>query len=205
MLLGLRFDCLQGLNAHPEFAERFVDVLSKETQTEFKSAKNKFEVISSHDHIADYHGSLNTAATSLFKIANDIRFLGSGPRCGFQELYLPENEAGSSIMPGKVNPTQCEALAMVCVQVLGNNTTVSLANSSGHFQLNTFKPLLAYTTLQSTRLLADASMSFSKNCVDGIKPNLKTLQRNVENAVMTVTALSPRIGYDCMRLNSKSC
>lgn len=152
--------------------------------------KNQFEALAAHDAIVEAHGALNTVAVSLMKIANDIRFLGSGPRCGLGELSLPENEPGSSIMPGKVNPTQCEAMTMVCAQVMGNNTTVSIAGSNGHFELNVFKPVLIKNLLQSIRLLADASNSFTKNCVVGIKANEKKINSIMNESLMLVTGKS---------------
>lgn len=154
------------------------------------SKKNQFEALAAHDAIVEAHGALNTVAVSLMKIANDIRFLGSGPRCGLGELSLPENEPGSSIMPGKVNPTQCEAMTMVCAQVMGNNTTVSIAGSNGHFELNVFKPVLIKNLLQSIRLLADASNSFTKNCVVGIKANEKKINSIMNESLMLVTGKS---------------
>ena len=160
------------------------------------SAPNKFEALAAHDAMVFSHGALNTAAASLFKIANDIRFLGSGPRAGLGELALPENEPGSSIMPGKVNPTQCEAMTMVCVQVMGNQTAMTVAGSQGHFELNVFNPVMAYNFLQSCRLLADASISFTDNCVVGIQAREDNIRQGVERSLMLVTALAPRIGYD---------
>ena len=162
----------------------------------FITAPNKFEALAAHDALVELSGALNTVAVSLFKIANDIRFLGSGPRSGLGELALPENEPGSSIMPGKVNPTQCEALTMVCCQVMGNNTTVSVAGSQGHFELNVYKPVMIYNVLQSIRLLADGCVSFTDNCVVGIKPNRKQIEQLMERSLMLVTALAPKIGYD---------
>ena len=144
----------------------------------------------------EFSGSLNTVASSLFKIANDIRLLGSGPRAGLGEIEIPENEPGSSIMPGKVNPTQCEAMTMLCTQVMGNHTSITIGNSQGHFELNVFKPLIAYNLLQSIKLLSDGCKSFEKNCVSGIKPNKKTIQKHLNNSLMLVTALAPVIGYD---------
>jgi fumarate hydratase class II len=162
----------------------------------FTTAPNKFEALAAHDAMVFSHGALNTVAASLFKIANDIRLLGSGPRSGLGELSLPENEPGSSIMPGKVNPTQCEALTQVCVQVFGNNAAVTFADSQGHFELNVYNPVMAYNFLQSVRLLADAAVSFTDNCVVGIRANEATIAALMERSLMLVTALAPKIGYD---------
>ena len=162
----------------------------------FRTAPNKFEALAAHDAYVYAHGALNTVAASLFKIANDIRFLGSGPRSGLGELSLPENEPGSSIMPGKVNPTQCEAMTMVCAQVFGNQTTISFAGSQGHFELNVYKPVMAYAMLQSIRLLADACLSFTDRCVAGITANEDNIKALMERSLMLVTALAPAIGYD---------
>ena len=156
----------------------------------FTSAPNKFEALAAHDAMVFTHGAINTVAASLFKIANDIRFLGSGPRSGLGELNLPENEPGSSIMPGKVNPTQCEALTMVCAQIFGNHTTMTVAGGSGHFELNVFNPVMAYNFLQSVRLMADAAISFTDNCVVGIEPRKDNIKRGLENSLMLVTALN---------------
>ncbi len=185
-----------GLNAKPGFAEKFAEEVAGITKLPFVTAPNKFEALATHDGMVEAHGALNSVGVSLFKIANDIRLLGSGPRSGLGELQLPENEPGSSIMPGKVNPTQCEALTMVCTQVMGNNTTVSLAGSQGHFELNVFKPVIAYNTLQSIRLLADASKSFTEKCVDGITANEDRIADLMSRSLMLVTALAPVIGYD---------
>jgi fumarate hydratase class II len=185
-----------GLNCPPGFAERFAAHVADATGLPFRSAPNKFEALAAHDAYVFVHGALNTLAVSLFKIANDIRFLASGPRSGFGELSLPENEPGSSIMPGKVNPTQSEALTMVCAQVMGNQTTVTIAGSQGHFELNVFKPVLAYAMLQSIRLLADACMSFADHCVVGIEANEERIKELMERSLMLVTALAPKIGYD---------
>ncbi|HDL16531.1 MAG TPA: class II fumarate hydratase, partial [Rhizobiales bacterium] len=185
-----------GLNAKPEFADKFAEEVAKFTRLPFTSAPNKFEALGTHDAMVEISGALNTVAVSLFKIANDIRFLGSGPRSGLGELKLPENEPGSSIMPGKVNPTQCEALTMVCTQVMGNHTTCTIAGSQGHFELNVFKPVIVYGVLQSIRLLADASVSFTDNCVVGIEPDLERIADLMERSLMLVTALAPEIGYD---------
>lgn len=162
----------------------------------FKTAPNKFEALAAHDALVEAHGALNVIASSLMKIANDLRLLGSGPRCGLGELLLPENEPGSSIMPGKVNPTQCEAMTMVCAQVMGNNVAVTVGGSNGHFELNVFKPLIISNVLRSTRLLADASDSFRENCVDGIEANTKRINSLLNESLMLVTALNPHIGYD---------
>jgi fumarate hydratase class II len=185
-----------GLNAHPRFTKLFAKKVAALTRLPFVSAPNKFEALASHGAYAFAHGALNALATDLFKIANDIRLLGSGPRSGLGELILPENEPGSSIMPGKVNPTQCEALTMVCCQVFGNQTTITTGASQGHFELNVYKPVLAHCMLQSIRLLADAARSFTDNCVDGIRANEKRIRELMERSLMLVTALAPTIGYD---------
>jgi len=185
-----------GLNAKPGFAKKFAEEVAAYTKLPFITAPNKFEALATHDAYVEAHGALNTIAASLFKIANDIRFLGSGPRSGLGELSLPENEPGSSIMPGKVNPTQCEALTMVCTQVMGNNTTMTIAGSQGHFELNVYKPVMAYNMLQSLKVLADASVSFADNCVTGIAANEDTIAELMSRSLMLVTALAPKIGYD---------
>ncbi len=185
-----------GLNAPVGFAERFAEHVAEITGLPFRTAPNKFEALAAHDAYVFAHGALNTLAVSLFKIANDIRFLGSGPRSGLGELILPENEPGSSIMPGKVNPTQCEALTMVCAQVMGNNTTMTVAGSQGHFELNVFKPVMAYNMLQSVRLLADSCRSFADNCIAGIEADEERIRELMERSLMLVTALAPKIGYD---------
>jgi fumarate hydratase, class II len=185
-----------GLNAHSQFAQLFADHVADITGLPFVTAANKFEAMAAHDALVEMSGGLNTVAVSLMKIGNDIRFLGSGPRAGLGELVLPANELGSSIMPGKVNPTQCEALTQVCTQVMGNHVTVTVAGSQGHFELNVFKPVIVYNVLQSIRLLADACMSFTGNCVIGIEANAERLTDNVERSLMLVTALNPHIGYD---------
>jgi fumarate hydratase class II len=185
-----------GLNAHPQFAEAFATKVAELTKLPFVSAPNKFEALASHDAMVFLQGALTSLASGLFKIANDIRFLGSGPRSGLGELSLPENEPGSSIMPGKVNPTQAEALTMVCCQVIGNGTTVAMAGSQGHFELNVFKPVIGNAVLQSIRLLADASVSFADNCVVGIQANRDKIAELLERSLMLVTALAPTIGYD---------
>ena len=185
-----------GINSKIGFAEKFADEVAAYTKLPFVTAPNKFEALATHDAMVEAHGALNAVAVSLFKIGNDIRLLGSGPRSGLGELSLPENEPGSSIMPGKVNPTQCEALTMVCAQVMGNNTTVSFAGSQGHFELNVYKPVIAANVLQSIRLLGDAAVSFSDNCVVGIKANEDNIAALMERSLMLVTALAPKIGYD---------
>jgi len=185
-----------GLNAKKGFAEAFAAEVAAITGLPFVTAPNKFEALASHDAMAELHGALNVLAVSVMKIANDIRLLGSGPRCGFGELKLPENEPGSSIMPGKVNPTQAEALTMVCCQVMGNNVSVTVGASNGHFELNVFKPVIIHNVLQSIRLLADASRSFTDNLVVGIEADRERIARLVNESLMLVTALNPRIGYD---------
>jgi fumarate hydratase class II len=185
-----------GLNARPRFAKLFARHVAAITRLPFTSAANKFEALASNDAYVLAHGAINSVATGLFKIANDIRFLGSGPRSGLGELILPENEPGSSIMPGKVNPTQCEAMTMVCCQVFGNHTAITLAGSQGHFELNVFKPVLAYNMLHSIRLMADAARSFTEHCVEGIRADEKRIRELMERSLMLVTALAPRIGYD---------
>jgi fumarate hydratase, class II len=185
-----------GLNAHPQFADRFAAEVAALTNLPFTSAANKFEALASHDALVFTQGALASVAASLFKIANDIRLMGSGPRSGLGEITLPENEPGSSIMPGKVNPTQAEAMTMVCAQVMGNSATVSFAGSQGHFELNVFKPVIANAVLQSIRLLADASISFADNAVAGIEPNRERIAELMERSLMLVTALAPGIGYD---------
>jgi len=185
-----------GLNAKPEFAARFAARIAALTHLPFVSAPNKFEQMAAHDAYVYVHGAVNAAAAALFKIANDIRLLGSGPRSGLGELSLPENEPGSSIMPGKTNPTQAEALTMVCCQVFGNHTAITVAGSQGHFELNVYKPVMAHCMLQSVRLLADAAVSFTDNLVIGIKANEARIAELLERSLMLVTALSPKIGYD---------
>ncbi|MET0313003.1 MAG: class II fumarate hydratase [Hansschlegelia sp.] len=185
-----------GINAKIGFAEGFAAKVAEITDLPFVSAPNKFEALAAHDAYVYAHGALNAVATGLFKIANDIRLLGSGPRSGLGELKLPENEPGSSIMPGKVNPTQCEALTMVCAQVFGNQTTVTFAGSQGHFELNVYKPVLAYAMLQSIRLIADAAVSFADNCVVGIEADETRIADLMSRSLMLVTALAPTIGYD---------
>lgn len=185
-----------GLNAKPGFSEKFAELVASFTELPFVSAPNKFEALAAHDALVEISGVLNTIAVSLNKIANDIRLLSSGPRTGIGELFLPENEPGSSIMPGKVNPTQCEALAMVCAQVMGNHTTVTFAGSQGHLELNTFKPVIIFNVLQSIRLISDAVKSFTKHCVTGIEPDTERIAELLEKSLMLVTALVPRLGYD---------
>lgn len=185
-----------GLNAPIGFAETVAEKIAGITGLPFTTAPNKFEALAAHDAMVFSHGAINTVAASLFKIANDIRFLGSGPRSGLGELALPENEPGSSIMPGKVNPTQCEALTQVCVQVFGNHAAVTFAGSQGHFELNVFNPVMAYNFLQSVRLVADAAISFTDNCVVGIEPRVDNIERGLNNSLMLVTALNGKLGYD---------
>lgn len=185
-----------GLNAHPELSQRVSEELTKIIGIKFVSNPNKFHALTSHDAIVFTHGALKALAANLMKIANDIRFLASGPRCGFGELILPENEPGSSIMPGKVNPTQCEALTMVAVQIMGNDVTIGFAASQGNFELNVFKPVIIYNFLQSLDLLSDAMNSFNIHCVEGIKPDKEKIAYHLNNSLMLVTALSPHIGYE---------
>ena len=193
-----------GLNAKPKFAEVFAEEVKTYTGLPFVTAENKFEALAAHDAFVEMSGMLNTIAAGLYKIANDIRLLGSGPRSGLGELSLPENEPGSSIMPGKVNPTQCEAMTMVCAQVIGNHTTVSFAGSQGHMELNVFKPVLAYNLIQSIRLLTDACISFADNCIQGIEPNRENITTLMERSLMLVTALAPKIGYDNATMVAKT-
>jgi fumarate hydratase, class II len=185
-----------GINTRKGFAENIANEIAKMTGLPFVTAPNKFEALAAHDAMVEISGVLNTIAVSFMKIANDIRFLGSGPRCGFGELVLPENEPGSSIMPGKVNPTQCESLTMICAQVMGNHTTVSIAGSNGHFELNVFKPVIIKNVLQSITLLSDGSVSFSKNCLNGLQANKNRIDTLMKQSLMLVTALNPHIGYD---------
>jgi len=185
-----------GLNAPARFAESFAAEIARITKLPFVSAPNKFEAMAAHDAIVEMSGALNTVAASLFKIAQDVRLMGSGPRAGIAELHLPENEPGSSIMPGKVNPTQCEALTMVCTQVMGNHTAITVAGSQGNFELNVFKPVLIYNLLQSIRLLGDAAASFTEHCVKGIQPDRARIGDLLHRSLMLVTALAPKIGYD---------
>ena len=185
-----------GLNSKPKFARAFARQVAKITKLPFTSAANKFEALASNDAYVFVHGAINAMATGLFKIANDIRLLGSGPRSGLGELILPENEPGSSTMPGKVNPTQCEAVTMVCCQVFGNQAAITVAGSQGHFELNVYKPVLAYCMMHSIRLLADVARSFTENCVRGIRADEKRIRDLMERSLMLVTALAPKIGYD---------
>ena len=185
-----------GLNAPRGFDKLVAERIAAITQMPFKTAPNKFEALAAHDAMIFTHGAINTVAASLFKIANDIRLLGSGPRAGLGELALPENEPGSSIMPGKVNPTQAEAMTQVCARVFGNHATITFAGSQGHFELNVYNPVIAYSFLQSVRLLADAARSFTENCVVGIEPRLDNIRHGLERSLMLVTALAPKIGYD---------
>jgi fumarate hydratase class II len=185
-----------GLNAPIGFAEKVAERIAAITGLPFVTAPNKFEALAAHDAMVFSHGAINAAAAALFKIANDLRFLGSGPRSGLGELSLPENEPGSSIMPGKVNPTQCEALTMVCARVFGNETTMTVAGASGHFELNVFNPVMAYSFLQSVRLLADAAVSFTDHCVTGIEARVDNIKAALDRSLMLVTALAPKIGYD---------
>jgi fumarate hydratase, class II len=185
-----------GLNSKPRFAKLFAKQVAQISKLPFTSAANKFEALASNDAYVFAHGAINSVATGLFKIANDIRLLGSGPRSGLGELILPENEPGSSIMPGKVNPTQCEAMTMVCCQVFGNHTAITVAGSQGHFELNVYKPVLAYCMMHSIQLLADAARSFTEHCVQGIRADEKRIHELMERSLMLVTALAPKIGYD---------
>jgi len=185
-----------GLNAPIGFDKMVAERIAKITGLHFTTAPNKFEALAAHDAMVFSHGAINTVAASLFKIANDIRLLGSGPRAGLGELSLPENEPGSSIMPGKVNPTQCEAMTQVCVQIFGNNAALTFADSQGHFELNVYNPVMAYNFLQSVRLMADAAISFTDNCVVGIEPRRDNIKAGLERSLMLVTALAPKIGYD---------
>ena len=185
-----------GINSYEGFAESVAENIASITGLPFKSASNKFEAVATQDAIVELSGSLKTLAASLFKIANDIRWLASGPRSGIGEIIIPSNEPGSSIMPGKVNPTQCEAMTMVCTQVMGNDLTISIAGASGNFELNVFRPVIAYNIIQSIRLLNDACDSFRKNCIDGITPNKDRIKSNLYDSLMLVTALNPHIGYD---------
>ena len=185
-----------GLNAHPEFGGRVAQELSKSTGLDFISARNKFEALAANDALVHAHGALKTLAASLMKIANDIRWLASGPRSGIGELRIPENEPGSSIMPGKVNPTQSEALTMLCCQVLGNDVAINIGGAMGNFELNVFKPVIIHNFLQSVRLLADGVVSFNDNCVVGIEPNRARIGQMLGQSLMLVTALNPHIGYD---------
>jgi len=185
-----------GINSRKGFDKKIVKEIAKFTKLPFKPAINKFAELAAHDSIINFSGTLNTCAVALMKISNDIRFLGSGPRAGYGELILPENEPGSSIMPGKVNPTQCEAVTMVCANVIGNHTGITVAGSHGHFELNVFKPMIAHNVLQSIDLIADSTKNFALFCVKGIKANKKKIKEHLDNSLMLVTALAPKIGYD---------
>ena len=185
-----------GLNTRKNFDKKIIKEIKQITKLPFKPAKNKFAALAAHDAIVNFSGTMNTTAVCLMKIANDIRFLGSGPRAGYGELILPENEPGSSIMPGKVNPTQCEAVTMVCVKVIGNHNGITMAGSHGHFELNVFKPLIIHNILQSINIMADSSHGFAKYCIRGLKADKKRIKSLLDNSLMLVTALSPKIGYD---------
>ena len=183
------------LNTPKGYSKKVVEHISKNSGLSFKESQNKFEGIASHDCIVEVHGALKTLAASIYKISNDIRLMGSGPRSGIGELILPANEPGSSIMPGKVNPTQCEAISMVCAQIFGNDVAVSFAGANGHFELNVFKPLFAFNIIESSKILGDASLSFAVNCINGLKPNNKRIKKFLDDSLMLVTALNSRIGY----------
>ncbi|MGX4766718.1 class II fumarate hydratase [Bacillus mojavensis] len=185
-----------GINAHPQFGEVVSEEISKFTGQQFKSSPNKFHALTSHDEITYVHGAMKALAADLMKIANDVRWLASGPRCGIGEISIPENEPGSSIMPGKVNPTQCEALTMIAAQIMGNDATIGFASSQGNFELNVFKPVIIYNYLQSVQLLSDGIKSFHDHCAVGIEPNTKTIKENLSGSLMLVTALNPYIGYE---------
>ena len=185
-----------GLNTKKNFDKKIINEIKKITKLPFKPVKNKFAALAAHDAIVNFSGTMNTTAVCLMKIANDIRFLGSGPRAGYGELILPENEPGSSIMPGKVNPTQCEAVTMVCVKVIGNHNGITMAGSHGHFELNVFKPLIIHNILQSINIMSDSSKGFTEYCIKGLKANKKKIKYFLDNSLMLVTALSPKIGYD---------
>jgi fumarate hydratase class II len=185
-----------GLNTHPKYAETVAEEIADLTGLPFRTAPNKFAALAAHDALVFVSGALKTLAVSCMKIANDVRMLASGPRCGFGEITIPENEPGSSIMPGKVNPTQCEALTMVAAQVMGNDVTIGIAGSNGQFELNVFKPVIIHNLLESVRLLTDACNSFNEHCAIGIEPNREVIQRHLNDSLMLVTALNPSIGYD---------
>ena len=185
-----------GINSKAGFAEKFAENVAQITGLDFVTAENKFEALAAHDAMIEISGALNVIAASLMKIANDLRLLGSGPRCGIGEINLPANEPGSSIMPGKVNPTQCEAMTMLCAQIMGNHVAVTVAGSNGHFELNVFKPVMIYNVLQSIRLIADGCISFTDNCVSGIEANEARIEKLLNESLMLVTALNPHIGYD---------
>ena len=184
-----------GLNTPKGYSKKVIEHISKNSGISFKESPNKFEGIASHDCIVEVHGALKTLAASIYKISNDIRLMGSGPRSGIGELILPANEPGSSIMPGKVNPTQCEAISMVCAQIFGNDVAISFAGANGHFELNVFKPLFAYNIIESSKILGDASLSFAVNCINGLKPNNKRIKKFLDDSLMLVTALNSKIGY----------
>ena len=185
-----------GLNTPSKFDIDSANLIAKKTNHPFKTSENKFESLACHDSVIEVSGSLRNLAVSLNKIANDIRWLASGPRAGISEIVLPSNEPGSSIMPGKVNPTQCEAVTMVCAQIMGNDASIAFAGASGNFELNVYRPVIAFNILQSIRLLSDVCTSFSDNCISGIKPNLEKIKENLNKSLMLVTALTPHIGYD---------
>ena len=185
-----------GINTRKNFDKKIVNEIKKITRLPFKPTKNKFAALAAHDSLVNFSGTLNTTAVCLMKIANDIRFLGSGPRAGYGELILPENEPGSSIMPGKINPTQCEAVTMVCVKVIGNHNGITMAGSHGHFELNVFKPLIIHNILQSIKILSDSTKSFAKYCISGLRADKKRIKELLDNSLMLVTALTPKIGYD---------
>ena len=185
-----------GLNTHPDYATKSASRIAELTGLPFRSADNKFEALAAHDAMVELHGALKTLACALMKIANDVRWLASGPRCGIGEIIIPENEPGSSIMPGKVNPTQCEAMTMVCAQVIGNDVAVSVGGMSGNFELNVYKPVMIHNVLHSLRILGDACVNFDRFCAVGIEPNRERIQQNLENSLMLVTALNPHVGYD---------
>src|SRR5690625_593816 len=185
-----------GLNAHPDFSKKVCEAINEETGKNFISAPNKFHALTSHDESVYAHGALKALAADLMKIANDVRWLASGPRCGIGEITIPANEPGSSIMPGKVNPTQSEAVTMVATQVMGNDAAIGFAASQGNFELNVFKPVIAYNFLQSCKILADSMVSFDERCVQGIEPNHEQIEKNLNDSLMLVTALNPHIGYE---------
>jgi len=193
-----------GINSKKGFDKKIIREISKYTKIPFKPAPNKFAELAAHDSIVNFSGALNTCAVALMKISNDLRFLGSGPRAGYGELILPENEPGSSIMPGKVNPTQCEAVTMVCAEVIGNHSGITVAGSHGHFELNVFKPMIAHNILQSIDLIADSTKNFAIYCVKGIKANKKKIKEHLDNSLMLVTALAPHIGYDNATMIAKT-
>ena len=184
-----------GLNSPKGYSKKIINYISKNTSIKFKESPNKFEGIASHDSVVEMHAAIKTAATAIYKISNDIRLMGSGPRSGLGELIIPANEPGSSIMPGKVNPTQCEAISMVCAQIIGNDMAVSFAGANGHLELNVFKPLFAHNIIESSKLLGDACLSFSKKCIDGLEANKKKIKKFLNDSLMLVTALNSKIGY----------